>query len=291
MTEMELTPSFIARHDIGADQDYLQERLQAAEHHFEVGLEYAIRRPINVSSMFNRALGAVGYRAVLSPGDPLLQRDLIRAARCAAAFTRMMGPGDEPVILDLGDGRKIAIPHTTSESFSVADLMDALYAAIISRDTASIETLCQVAPRRLRPPGSFCENYVFTWVEFLQAVLTKSPEAGEKLIQAVDESEPSGLNPALIDYALFISVGEIEAFYGLSSPSAEIFNQKLATALKWHRRYYEAVLANDESQRTEPKGFVALGLLAACALAHDHGRRITVASDYIPAALIEGRFV
>jgi hypothetical protein len=233
-----------------------------------------------------------GMRASLDPTDPLLQRDMRRAAQSAAAMAEMIKPGNAPVIVDVGLGSGLAVARLQkNDVFNVADLQRALFAAIIARDTASIEVLTRLDARSLHTPGTIIDPYVSTFVEFLQALLTGSPAAGEKIVQAMAETNPATLKTATTDYALYIAVGEIDSFYGLSIPDDAALNEKLATALINHRKYYEHVeLTPGRSQRNDPRGLIALGPLAAASFGHDRGRSITVRSDYLPEGLVDGRF-
>jgi Immunity protein 49 len=283
---------FIARHDTGCDAAFLAERLEAEERLFDNACKHLAARPVNIASMYRRALDAAGWRAALAPDDPRLHRDLQRAVRCACAMAEMVSPGPGLVAVDVGLGAPIEVPRLKiNDVFNPDHLRLALFAAIVCRDRASIETLCRVDVRGLTTPGSIVDDFAFTFVEFLQGLLTQAPWAGDKLVQALNETDPAVLKTGNVDYALYIAVGEIDTFYGLSSPDVTVFNEKLATALERHKRFYEAIEVNPgESQRNDPRGFIAMGPLAATALAHDHGRTITVKSDYLPAGLVTGRF-
>ena len=285
-------PGAIPRHAIGFDAALLSKNLVAEERLFLEAWEYLPRVAGNISAMFQGALNTAGLRAVVDPDNALLRQDMLRAARSACAMADMVRQGIGPVHVDIGLGSSVDVARLSkNDVFNVVDLRRALFAAIIARDSASIEALCRVDPRSLRTPGSIVDDYAFTFAEFLQEMLTRSPDAGAKIVQAMAETDPAVLKTGNIDYALYIAVGEIDCFYGLSAPDGAMLNEKLAMALVNHRKFYDAEVTLGRSQRNDPRGFIALGPLAAAALAHDHGRSVTVKSDYLPDGLVDGRFV
>lgn len=283
---------FIARHATELGPEILADQLVAEERLFQGAWKALERRPGNISSMFQGSLSTAGMRAALDPADPLLHQDMLRAARSAVAMAEMIKPGLGPVIVDVGLGSSAAVPRLQkNDVFNAADLQRALFAAMIARDAASIEALARLDARSLQTPGTTIDAYVTTFVEFLQALLTGSPAAGEKIVQAMAETDPAKLRTGTSDYALYIAVGEIDSFYGLSIPDDAALNEKLATALINHRKYYEHVeVTRGRSQRNDPRGLIALGPLAAASFGHDRGRSITVRSDYLPVGLVDGRF-
>jgi hypothetical protein len=58
----------------------------------------------------------------------------------------------------------------------------------------------------------------------------------------------------------------------------------VADALDTHRDWFEA-----QARRYDRTGFLAIGVLGLCAIAHDRGIRTRVVSEYVPADLICGR--
>jgi hypothetical protein len=292
MVLAEIAPPFIARHNTGCDTAFLSERLNATERLFERGWEYLSRRPANIAAMFGDALDATGWRVALNPDDPLLYRDLKRAARCACATLQMLTPGPAPIVVDVGLSPVVEVPRlAVNDLFNVSDLEQALFAAMICRDWMAIEALCQVKPRSLDVAGSITDDYNFTFAEFLQGMWTRQPSTGDMLMRALEETDPDKLRTGNVDYALYIMVPIIDLFYSFAGTDPTSFNTKLAYALDRHRRFYSAVEPNPgESQRNDPRGFIALGPLAAAAVAHDRGWAVTVTSDYLPAGLVDGRF-
>ena len=172
-----------------------------------------------------------------------------------------------------------------------SDIADGIYAAIICRDRTSLKALCQIDVRKFQSPNVLTSSYTFTWVEFLQAFVTKSNQTMEKLRQVYKESEPEKVETN-VDYALYIASGLMEVFYNFGAQDRLSFYKALAKSLVRHKRYFEVVqLTSGETLRSEPRGYISLGLLSASVLYHDLGNPIDVQSDYIPKALVEGQFI
>ena len=187
------------------------------------------------------------------------------------------------------DGKSVEVQHA-KEFFGPNDIAKGIYVAIISRDRESLTDLCRINPRKYQNPNITISSYTYSWTEFLQALVTQSDQTTEKLSQAYAESEPEKVEVS-VDYALYLSSGIMEVFANLNSPPEE-FHDALARALQYHKKFYDEIELNPgETMREHPTGFISLGLLAACVLYHDQGYKIEVKSDYIPEALIDGRFV
>jgi hypothetical protein len=293
MVTTQTAPRFVARHDTGRDSAFMAERLNAEERLFVNAWNHLPNRPGNISSMFRYARKAFGWRAALNPEDPLLHRDLQRVARCGCVMGQLVAPGSGPVAVDVGLSATVEVPRIKTNDILDADkLTNALFAAMICRDRQAIQDLCRVDARGLTMSGTVTDDYAFTFIAFLQGILTNAPGAGAKLVQAINETDPETLKTGNVDYALYIAVGEIDLFHALGVPDPAVFDDKLTTALERHKRFYEKVEVNPgETQRNDPRGFVALGLTAAACLVHDHGRPTAVRSDYLPQSLVEGRFV
>lgn len=69
-----------------------------------------------------------------------------------------------------------------------------------------------------------------------------------------------------------------------SSENWEKFNEALGNALTLHREFW----TKDDASAVDPRGYVALGLLALACTARNSGMPVDVSSEYLPAVLLEG---
>jgi hypothetical protein len=124
-------------------------------------------------------------------------------------------------------------------------------------------------------------------VEALQAYWLKRPEFGDKLVAAVDGTDPSALRHAPRDGVLQIMYPPMNLLTQLARGDQEKFNTELAKALEWHKGYW----TRDEERALTTQGLVALGPLGVACLAVQTGFAITVESEYLPKHLISGAWI
>ncbi|MCE3034627.1 Imm49 family immunity protein [Streptomyces sp. CMSTAAHL-2] len=156
----------------------------------------------------------------------------------------------------------------------------AFYLAAICRERDRITALCQVPMSLLRENGSRWEEYHYAWIESLRAYWLGSQDLGEKLVAAVDGTDPEAVtDPETVGKLLY---PPMEMFHRLIRKDHAGFNQALANALQWHKEYW-----SEESRTFQASGLVALAPLAIACFAYDAGIAIEVESDYLPIALLE----
>ncbi len=144
--------------------------------------------------------------------------------------------------------------------------------------------LCHVPVELLRASGAEYDEYVYTWVEALQAYWLGRDDFGRLLVAAAQQTRPEGLRITSPDVMSMILWPPIELMTHLVRGDRARFNDSLAMALQRHKAYWSA---NEEHARRS-SGLVALGPLAVACFAHDGGFPIDVQSDYLPKALLEG---
>ncbi|MFE3553825.1 immunity 49 family protein [Streptomyces sp. NPDC059193] len=156
--------------------------------------------------------------------------------------------------------------------------LDAFYLALVCRERDRITALCQVPLSLLRENGRV-DEYVYAWIDTLQTYWTGGPDLGQKLVAAVDGTDPEVARDP--ETAGRLSYPSMEMFHRIIRNDEAGFHQALATALQWHKEYW-----SEESRSIEATGLVALAPLAMTCIAHDAGIQIEVESDYLPAALV-----
>ncbi|MCM3265409.1 immunity 49 family protein [Streptomyces thermoviolaceus] len=158
--------------------------------------------------------------------------------------------------------------------------INAFYLAVVCREKDRISALCHVPVSLLRENGSRFEEHHYAWIETLQAYWRGDQDLVQKLVAAVDGTDPQSVaDPETVSKLLY---PPMEMFHRFIRKDNDGFNQALANAIKWHKEYW-----SEEIRAFQASGFVALGPLAMVCFAYDAGMPIEVESDYLPAVLIK----
>jgi hypothetical protein len=147
--------------------------------------------------------------------------------------------------------------------------------------------LAQVPVSLLRESGAEYDEYIYAWVDTLQTWWLRSGEIGDKLVKAMNGTDPEHLQIADAELMLKILYPPINLFYRYVVRDQEAFNAELATALQWHKEYW----TEDDGRIIDAGGWVALELLAMACLAYDAGFPVEVDSEYLPKHLLERSWV
>lgn len=165
--------------------------------------------------------------------------------------------------------------------------LNAFWLACVCREKKRMTELCQFPVSRLRQAEGEFDEYIYDWVEALQAYWLKRPGFGDKLVAAVDGTDPAALRHAPRDGVLQIMYPPMNLLTQLARGDETRFNTELAKALEWHKDYW----TRDEDRALDTRGLVALGPLGVSCLAVQAGFSITVESEYIPKFLLDGGWV
>jgi hypothetical protein len=158
--------------------------------------------------------------------------------------------------------------------------LSAFYLAVVCREKERITALCQVPISLLRENGARFEEYHFAWIETLQTYWLGGQDLLQKLVAAVDGTDPQSVaDPETVGKLLY---PPMEMFHRFVRKDHAGFNQALANALQWHKEYW-----SEESRALQASGLVALAPLAMACFAYDAGIPLEVESEYLPAVLIK----
>ncbi|MFI9200345.1 immunity 49 family protein [Streptomyces sp. NPDC053048] len=175
------------------------------------------------------------------------------------------------------------IPATgTTYSTDAGNWVTAFFLAVICRERDRVTELAKVPVSLLRDSGAEYDEYIYPWVETLQT-WRLGGDIGEKLVAAMDGTDPDVLQVTDRETMLRIIYPPINLFYRYIAGDQEAFNAELAKAVQWHKDYW----TSDDERASESTGQVAWELLAITCLAYDAGFPIEVESDYLPKHLIE----
>jgi hypothetical protein len=185
-------------------------------------------------------------------------------------------------------GTTRTIPSSGPQQYANAgNWLKAFWLAIICREQGRMTDLGNVPISLLRDSGAVYDEYVYAWVDTLQSYWLNRGSVGDKLVAAVDGTDPDLVQVASRELMLKILYPPLELFHRFLRQDHDQFNAALADALKWHKEYWTA----DEDRAMSSESLVALGPLAIASLAYDAGFPIEVESEYLPLVLLERDWV
>ncbi len=175
------------------------------------------------------------------------------------------------------------IPATGPQSHTDAgNWITAFWLAIVCRDQHRMTQLCEIPLDLLRASGAEYDEYIYHWVDALQAYWLERPGLVDKLTAAIESSYPEVARITERDLLEKILYQPINLFHRFLRQDHDGFNQALVESLQLHKAYWTATDERDESV----EGYLALGPLAIACLAYDAGFPIGVESDYLPGELL-----
>lgn len=158
----------------------------------------------------------------------------------------------------------------------------AFWLAVICREQDRMTELARVPISLLRESGEY-DDYIYAWIDTLQTWWLQGGDIGEKLVAAMEGTDPAVVRIADQELMLKTLYPPINLFYLYVIGDHEAFNAELARALRWHKEYWTA----NQDRAISAEGLVALGPLAVTCLAYDAGFPVEVASDYLPEGLLD----
>ncbi|GCB46195.1 immunity 49 family protein [Streptomyces sp. NL15-2K] len=171
-------------------------------------------------------------------------------------------------------------PHPSADA---GNWLAAFWLAIVCRDQKRMSQLCEIPVDRLRSPEGQYDDYVYHWVDALQAYWLQRPGLVDKLVAAIEGSHPEVATASPRDLLQKVLYPPINLFHRFLRKDHDGFNQALVEALELHKEYWTA----DEDRTKDPEGRIALGPLAIACLAYDGEIPIEVESDYLPKHLLQ----
>lgn len=185
-------------------------------------------------------------------------------------------------------GKVRSIPASGPQpSANAGNWIKAFWLAIVCREQDRMTELCHVPLSLLRASGAEYDEYIYAWIDALQSYWLRRDGVSDKLVAAVNGTDPENTEIADRELMLKILYPPIELFHRYLRQDPGQFNTALVEALQWHKEYWTA----DEDRASSSEGLVALGPLAMACLAYDAEFPLEVQSDYLPKALLERPWV
>ncbi|MEU6891961.1 immunity 49 family protein [Streptomyces sp. NPDC046557] len=189
--------------------------------------------------------------------------------------------GGRPQECRLGEDLVVGLPGTPADPpVDARAWLDALYLALVCRQTERVGRLCQVPPARLWEDDSV-DEYVLHWVDTLRTYLSprqSMDDVVQKLLATMRASMPENLTHAPKDFVNRIDYQPVALFHRLIAGDHDAFAAALAEALSEHGGYWDGSAA--------PRARLALGPLAIASLAYDRGFPIDPKQPYLPTYLL-----
>ncbi|MFI7357373.1 immunity 49 family protein [Streptomyces avidinii] len=159
----------------------------------------------------------------------------------------------------------------------------AFWLAVICREQRRMTELCEIPLGRLRSPEDEYDELYYHWVDVQQTYWLRQPGLVDKLIAAIEASNPEVARSLPQDLLQGLVYPPINLFHNFVRKNEEGFGPALTEALNLHKGYWTLT-----EERTEDiDGAVALGPLAMACLAYDGKLPIGVESPFIPKYLLE----
>jgi hypothetical protein len=205
----------------------------------------------------------------------------VGSAVFAAAVTT-----EENVTCRIADKDRVLQATSPQPYVNAGAWLTAFCLAVVCRERDRITALCQVPGSLLRESGSRYDEFEYAWIDTLQTYWLGGDDLGEKLVAAVDGTDPAAVAVADPEVVAKLLYPPMELFHRFIRRDHAGFNRALAEALQWHKDYW-----SEESRALQSTGLVALTPLAIACFAHDSGFPIEVESEYLPIALLERSWV
>jgi hypothetical protein len=276
----------IDRHPI--DKEYVNQRLKAEETLLTKYEEVARTKPeqLPLESLAADTLNAVACLSVLKPDAAEIGQLLLSATQASTALFRQALSVGEHIQVTINGDLALTIPTTGSSSITNTDnWLIGFFVALVRRDIKALHVLANIPLEILRTSSFKPDEYVYLYVDVLQAVLRRDDDLSTRLFNALEATDPEKLEQGVgLAYALYIVVPALNLLLQLLSRNAPKFNQVLASALDAHKEFWSV----NETTSRKPYGFIAWPLLAIASLAYDYDMPIEVESDYLPLRLLHG---
>ncbi|MGW7464632.1 immunity 49 family protein [Streptomyces xantholiticus] len=188
--------------------------------------------------------------------------------------------GAQPQECHLGGDLVRQLPAVPAEPPADARAwLDAFYAAVVCRQSARIDRLCQVPLAVVRQDDSI-DEYVLHWIDTLQTYWAERPmdDVVEKLLTTMTTSAPDAVTRAPKDFVNLIDYQPVALFHRLITRDHEAFAEALTEAVAHHATYW--------GDSPAPRARVALGPLAMASLAYDYGFPVDLEQPYLPTYLL-----
>ena len=242
--------------------------------------------PRLLNALFLTARDYASYLAIVDPHSSQMAVALKAAVQAALAIFAVASATGGVVEVDLGADAPTKLPAKgPTGAADAGNWRSGFQLALICRDHHAVDRLCQVPISVIRDSSTQSDECAYLYVEALQSLWRRAPDAAERLRAAVDATDPHMVKLGT-DYVLNILVPELQLLYRYATRDDSAFNEALRFALERHKKYW-----GQKKLHLSASGFVAWGAIAFASLAWDADALIAVESDYLSPFLYRGTFL
>lgn len=244
------------------------------------------KSPANLGTLASNARCYAGYISILKPNSAELYRALRIAAYALTSVCELASLPEGNYEVFVGEREPVMLPNSINSYSSGISWLQGFYLASAVRESHLNDKLAEIPVSILKQSSTRSDEYLYLQIEALQSFWKGEPDTPEKLIAAMQATEPEQVKVGTVDAALNFAVPEIDLLFRLLENDSTAFNEALIKAVKCHKKSW-----SKKSLKNNPHGFLAISLLGLASIAYDRGNSITVESDYIPKYIIEGDFL
>ncbi|GGS54466.1 immunity 49 family protein [Actinokineospora fastidiosa] len=273
--------STITRHP--TDYELARRHVEALVVKEKIAVERARQHLDQLYFAHTRALRHAAYRSVFDPNGSSIEfwDSIVLATQAGAGiFAYAMTDGDG---VDMVIGEPVRVPAAGNGVHADPGMwLDAHHLAVACRDKKLLDLLCSVPAKVLHGSGATGDEFLYLWVEVLKSYWRRDPKVLTMLNTALDAMNTDKLLMGKTR-ALRLHYPAMKLFNYIVQHDTDGVNRELAFALEQHKKYW-----GQNDRANEPDGLLALAPLAMACIAYDLDLGLTVESDYIPRALVEG---
>ncbi|KOV91580.1 hypothetical protein ADK65_34635 [Streptomyces sp. NRRL B-1140] len=242
-------------------------------------MDHLVQDPATLADAFRSIVALAHARCAYDPD--VAHIDTWDAWATAARLGSALFTGAPSQECRLGEDLVWQVPAFPAEPPADArGWLDALYLAVVCRQTDRIARLCRVPSETLREDDSV-DEYVLHWIDTLRAYFSDGPsmdDVVQKLIATIETSGRDGVTRAPTEFVNAIDYQPAALFHRLIARDHDTFAKTLAEAVAEHGGYW--------GESAAPRARVALGPLAIASLAYDYGFPVDPAQRCLPAHLL-----
>ncbi|ELC9556207.1 immunity 49 family protein [Vibrio alginolyticus] len=162
--------------------------------------------------------------------------------------------------------------------------IDMYFISAIVRDRPSLDVLANFPISLMRQSSTKAGELSYMLVDVIQSFHNCTSDYPDKLVAAMDAAVAQGDN-----WALEIAMGVLETFAALTTNIGYDFEEVLVKNLHFQEKYQMRLDKPEDLISIET--FISFPLLGMACMWYDKGNRLSVETGWLPAYLVEGRWL
>ena len=162
--------------------------------------------------------------------------------------------------------------------------IDMYFISAIVRDRPSLDALANFPISLMRQSSTKAGELSYMLVDVIQSFHQRTADYPDKLVAAMDAAVAQG-----DDWALEIAMGILETFAALTTDIGYDFEEVLIKNLQFQEKYQMRLDKPEDLISIET--FISFPLLGMACMWYDKGNRLSVETGWLPAYLVEGRWL